>query len=295
MKKLLLLFTLITSFAFAQDSLKVIESMRTFSIGTKNAFIVDIPQSKMKTVAKSWKSYLKSHTHSSIEENSGEITMSRNPIKDVLSDSVIVISTVSSEGTITKLAAAFMLDDSSFISSSTKPEIASAINYFVHKFAVEEYKSTFEGQLKEEKKKEKNLIDNISNLEENVDDWRDKIKNNLREIDRKKDDIRVGEAEQSIKTTAITDQKILLSTFSGTLEQREKEDSKLKSLEKEKSKMINSNESDHAKISKLEKENRSLQKEIDKTNEESIPQAKAELVKQKAAISLLELQISNIK
>lgn len=295
MKKLLLLLTLFTSFTFAQDSLKVIEAMRTFSLGTKNAFIVDIPQSKMKTVAKSWKSYLKRHAHSSVEEKSGEITMSRNPIKDVLNDSVFVISTISSEGTTTKLVAAFMFDDSSFISSSNKPEIASAINYFVRQFAVEEYKNTYGDLLKEENKKEKKISDNISSLEENIDDWRDDIKNNLREIDRKKDDIKVGEAEQSLKSTAITNQKILLSTFSGTLEQRAKEDDKLKSLEKEKNKMISTNESYHSKISKLEKENRSIQKEIDKTNEELIPQAKSELVKQKAAISLLELHISNIK
>ena len=295
MKNLLLLFTLFTSFTFAQDSLKVIESMRTFSIGTKNAFIVDIPQSKMKTVAKSWKSYLKSHTHCSVDEKNSEITMIHCPIKDVLNDSVVVISTISSEGTTTKLAAAFMLDDSSFISSSNKPEIASAINYFVRQFAVEEYKNTYKELLKEEHKKEKKLVDNISLLEENVADWKDDIKNNLREIDRRKDDIKVGEAEQSIKSTAITNQKILLSTFNGTLEQRAKEDDKLKSLEKEKNKMISTNESYHSKISKLEKENRSIQKEIDKTNEESIPQAKSELVKQKAVISLLELQISNIK
>lgn len=295
MKNLLLLFTLFTSFTFAQDSLKVIESMRTFSIGTKNAFIVDIPQSKMKTVAKSWKSYLKSHTHCSVDEKNSEITMIHCPIKDVLNDSVVVISTISSEGTTTKLAAAVMLDDSSFISSSNKPEIASAINYFVRQFAVEEYKNTYKDLLKEENKKEKKLVDNISSLEENVADWKDDIKNNLREIDRKKDDIKVGEAEQSIKSTAIADQKILLSTFNGTLEQRAKEDDKLKSLEKEKNKMISTNESYHSKISKLEKENRSIQKEIDKTNEESIPQAKSELVKQKAVISLLELQISNIK
>ena len=295
MKNLLLLFTLFTSFTFAQDSLKVIESMRTFSIGTKNAFIVDIPQSKMKTVAKSWKSYLKSHTHCSVDEKNSEITMIHCPIKDVLNDSVVVISTISSEGTTTKLAAAFMLDDSNFISSSNKPEIASAINYFVRQFAVQEYKNTYKDLLKEENQKEKKLVDNISSLEENVADWKDDIKNNLREIDRKKDDIKVGEAEQSIKSTAITNQKILLSTFNGTLEQRAKEDDKLKSLEKEKNKMISTNESYHSKISKLEKENRSIQKEIDKTNEESIPQAKSELVKQKAVISLLELQISNIK
>lgn len=295
MKNLLLLFTLYTSFTFAQDSLKVIESMRTFSLGTKNAFLVEIPQSKMKTVAKNWKSYLKSHTHCSVDENNSEITMSHCPIKDVLSDSVFVISTVNSEGTITKLSAAFMLDDSTFISSSNKPEIASAINYFVHQFAVNEYKNTYGDLLKEENKKEKKITSNISSLEENIEDWRDDIKNNLREIDRKKDDIKANEAEQSIKSTAITNQRILLSTFSGTLEQRAKEDDKLKSMEKEKIKMISTNESYHSKISKLEKENRSIQKEIDKTNEELIPQAKEELVKQKAAISLLELHISNIK
>ena len=295
MKNLLLLFTLYTSFTFAQDSLKVIESMRTFSLGTKNAFLVEIPQSKMKTVAKNWKSYLKSHTHCSVDENNSEITMSHCPIKDVLSDSVFVISTVNSEGTITNLSAAFMLDDSTFISSSNKPEIASAINYFVHQFAVNEYKNTYGDLLKEENKKEKKITSNISSLEENIEDWRDDIKNNLREIDRKKDDIKANEAEQSIKSTAITNQRILLSTFSGTLEQRAKEDDKLKSMEKEKIKMISTNESYHSKISKLEKENRSIQKEIDKTNEELIPQAKEELVKQKAAISLLELHISNIK
>lgn len=286
---------LFSQMASAQENLFVTELNYTFSVGNKPTFLIAIPQATMKATTSDWKSYLKSNSKRSASEKSGEITLPNGPILNVCTDSVTIYSVVTSDGINTKLYVSMMQKDSSFVSSQSNQEKANALSYFVRQFGVLEYRNAVNLEITAEQKKQKVLEEKVEDIEKANEKLRSKIGDNERFIDRKKDDIKMNEADQELKNKAITEQKIVISHGAPTKELLQKEEKKLKELTKDKEHLQDDKDSMLEKISEKESENRSFQKQIDQNLEEAIPAAKAEVQKQKAVVAAAQTKLSNIK
>ncbi len=295
MKKIIFLFALISNVCQAQDTLKVLEMDRSFSLGNKNAFVIDIPQANVKTINSNWKTYLRQQSKRSTSEKNSEIVLPKGPIISIGTDSITIISMVSSEGTKIKLITFFMMNDSSFLSTLMNNEISSAAKHFIRQFGIKEYKNAVNNEMLEEQKKKNELEKKVNNLDKENESLRKDIKDNERTISRKRDEISDNEQEQSLKSSSILQEKTILNNFVGTTEQREKEQKQLKQLTKEKEKLQDNKESLLKKIDDLESENRSIQKRIDKNNEELIPDAKANVARQKTVVNNVLTKMNNIQ
>ena len=295
MKKLIILIFLISNFCGAQDTLKVIEMNRSFSLGTKNAFVIEIPQPVLKKAQSNWKSYLKKQSKRSLTDKSGEVTLAKGPLLLLGVDSISVFSTMNQMETKVKLCVFFMMSDSTFLSSEIDSEKSIAANKFVRTFAVNEYKNAVKDELAEEQNKLMTLEKKVDALEEENEDFRKEIKDNERAISRKKDEIKSNEQEQDMKSTSILEQKKRLNEYVGTDEQRVQEEKQLKSLNKEKSKLQDNKDSMLKKIDDLEGKNRAIEKKIDTNKDEKIPDAKNLVDQQKSVVKKVESKMNNIQ
>ena len=286
---------LVSGISQAQENLVVQEMDRSFSMGNKNAFVIDIPQAQLKKVQSNWKTYLKHQSKRPAASKDGETTLPFGIIPALGNDSMTVFSIVSPDGTKIKLSAFFMLKDSSFLSTAVDSEKAAAVNNFVRQFGIKEYKNAVNDEWLEEKNKLVILEKKVSYLEDENEGFRKNIRNNERAISRKKDDIVTNEQEQSLKSTSILQQKTYLNNYTGTEEQKKKEEKLLKQFTKEKEKLQDSKESMLKKIDDLESENRGIDKLIEKNNEEIIPDAKKQVSLQKGIVEAVMTKMNNIK
>lgn len=295
MKKLLFALFLISNFCIGQDTLKVEEMNRSFSLGNQNAFVIEIPQADLKKVQSNWKTYLKKQNKRTITDKNGEITLSKGPIQTVSSDSITVFSTLSAGETKVKLSVFLMMSDSSFLSSEKNSEAASAASRLLRTFGINEYKNAVNDELLEEQNKLNTLQKKVTLLDEENEDIRKEIKDNERAIDRKKDEIKSNEQEQELKSNSIFEQKKRLNNYVGSDDQKSKEQKQLKQLEKEKSKLQDNKDSMLKKIDDLESENRANEKKIALNTDEKIPEAQKLVDQQKLVVKNVETKISNIK
>lgn len=295
MKKLLLLFFLISNIGKAQDTLKVEEMSRSFSLGARNAFVIEIPQPDYKKALSNWKNYLKKQSKRTLTEKNGEVALAKGPLMPVSGDSISIFSTLNAGETKLKLSVFFMMEDSSFLSSATNSEKSEAAIKFVRTFGVSEYKNAVNNELLEEQDKLKTLEKKVTALEEENEDLRKEIKDNERAISRKQDEIKSNEQEQELKSSSILDQKKRLNSFVGSEDQRKNEEKILKQLNKEKSKLQDNKDSMLKKIDDLESDNRANEKKIALNNDEKIPEAKQLVTQQKSVVTNVETKLNNIK
>lgn len=295
MKKLVLLFILISGICQAQENLVVQEMERSFSLGNRNAFVIDIPQAQLKKVQSNWRTYLKHQSKRPAALKDGEIILPYGIIPALGSDSMTVFGIVSPDGTKIKLSAFFMLKDSSFLSTAVNSERSAAVNNLIRQFGIKEYKNAVNEELLEEKNKLNVLEKKVTSLENENEGYRKDIRNNERAIARKKDEISTNEQEQTLKSTSILQQKTYLNNYVGTEEQKKKEEKLLKQFTKEKEKLQDNKESMLKKIDDLESENRGYDKLIEKNNEEKIPEAKKLVSLQKALVEAVDLKMNSIK
>jgi hypothetical protein len=295
MKKLVLLFILISGICQAQENLVVHEMERSFSLGNRNAFVIDIPQAQLKKVQSNWRTYLKHQSKRPAALKDGEIILPYGIIPALGSDSMTVFGIVSPDGTKIKLSAFFMLKDSSFLSTAVNSERSAAVNNLIRQFGIKEYKNAVNEELLEEKNKLNVLEKKVTSLENENEGYRKDIRNNERAIARKKDEISTNEQEQTLKSTSILQQKTYLNNYVGTEEQKKKEEKLLKQFTKEKEKLQDNKESMLKKIDDLESENRGYDKLIEKNNVEKIPEAKKLVSLQKALVEAVDLKMNSIK
>ena len=295
MKKLVLLFILISGICQAQENLVVQEMERSFSLGNRNAFVIDIPQAQLKKVQSNWRTYLKHQSKRPAALKDGEIILPYGIIPALGSDSMTVFGIVSPDGTKIKLSAFFMLKDSSFLSTAVNSERSAAVNNLIRQFGIKEYKNAVNEELLEEKNKLNVLEKKVTSLENENEGYRKDIRNNERAIARKKDEISTNEQEQTLKSTSILQQKTYLNNYVGTEEQKKKEEKLLKQFTKEKEKLQDNKESMLKKIDDLESENRGYDKLIEKNHDEKIPEAKKLVSLQKALVEAVDLKMNSIK
>jgi chromosome segregation ATPase len=193
------------------------------------------------------------------------------------------------------LSAFFSENDSVFLSSQTAAEFSLSIKKWLHDFVVQQYKTAITHELDGEKKNLDKLNDNLDDLIKANEKSNKRINENNRKIDKAKDEISTNKSEQESRSDEIINQKKIVRALKGsTGPEKEKEEDKLKDLEKEKRKLEKQNEKLHSEIEDLEADIRDYQRNIEK-NDDAQKIKKEEISQQKEVVRNVEKKLGNVK
>ena len=298
LKRLLLSFLLLLfspGFLNAQDSLTVTEGMNASSLGAQSSFSVVIPQAKMKDVLSGWKKYIKQGTKKSVEEEGKELILSQAVIPALGLDTFTVFARAESTDNGIRFISFFHWNDSIFMSSSVDVNKSEKIIHLVRQFAVEQYKKAVDYEVEASKRALSELNKDLENLNSQNDRCEKNIKEYERSIDRLKGEIKINEKESELKSEEVMRQKLLLESFQGTPEAKAAEDKKFKELSKQKKRLQSDNESMHKDIDDFEDKIKSRQKTIKLNSDDLIPAKKEAIMKQEAAVKMVEEKLKNIR
>ena len=292
--KCLLLFQLISFPLFSQEAISIEEAMKTMSKGSRNAFVTEIPQTKMKEVASAWKKFVRHETKNSVDKANNEYVIMGTVIQNISSGPINVYSTFLETGNGVKQTAYFTTDDSVFISSLNSEEKSIAVKKFMHDFAVQQYKVAVSHELETERKKFSNLENILDDLIKDNERANKRINEDNRRIDKAKDAIAVNRKEQETRAGEVAVQKETVRSLGhATGEERDREEKKLKVLEKEKKKLEKQNEIFHTDIEELESDIHKQERKIVK-NEDAQKDKKEEIGSQKETVKSIEKKLKNI-
>lgn len=276
--------------AFAQDTLSVLPVTKSLSKGNQSGFKIIIPENTKKDVISDWKKMLRKNK---------AIDNSKNPeykfiisLPEVSRDTVFIYTMFNEVDRAVELIGFISADDSVFISSG---EIAENFKTYIRNFSVNEYREAVRDRLEIEKNVLKKLESDQTSLEKDIDGWHKDSKENTRVADRYRDEISVTQKEQEMKNDAIYSQKKVLATFQVESDQKTVEEKKLKDLEKEKRKIQSKIEALYKKIDNLEGDNKQLERKIDKSTSETIPDKRNEIAKQKDKTKATEVVLNGIR
>lgn len=284
------LFLSLFSFSIlAQDSMIVNPVTKTISKGTQPGFSITVSHSSERNFIRDWRRMLKKSKAEEFKRG-GELHY-HVWIPEISKDTVWIYNLFDESHQNIVFYGFISTNDSIFSGSG---EIASGLQRYMRNFAVDQFREDVRSQMEVEKKKLKNLDDDLENLNKQNDNWNKNIKKNDRKIDNLRDDIATLSKEEELKGDAIFTQKQLIATYITESEQRTIEEKKLKLLEKDKKKMQSKIESYHKKIDNLEEDNKQYDRKMDKNKDNRIPDQKIIIQKQKDKIISIQEQVTRI-
>ncbi len=299
MKRIIIaLYLSIFSFGFsnAQDTLHVSQEDKLMSKGTHTAFVVDIPQARVKDVVSAWKKYIKrGETKSSVESNDdNEFQIIGTQIVNISPQPMNVYALIKEAEKAVRLTAFFTEDDSVFVSSKVSEEKAQAASMLMKDFARAQYRLAVERELDNENKELKKLENEKGDLINAVEKSNKNINEYERKIDRAKTDIETNSTEQSKLRAEAANQKEVVRSTTPKTETYDLEEKKLNALEKELKKSEKQGENLHSDIDGWNSDIRSEKRNIEK-NEDQEKEKKESISKQKDHVKQVKEKMENIR
>ena len=284
------LFLSLFSFSIlAQDSLIVNPVTKTISRGTQPGFSITVSHSSERNFIRDWRQMLKKSKAEEFKKG-GEFHF-RVWIPEISKDTVWIYNLIDVANRNLVFYGFISTNDSIFTGTG---EIASGLQRYMRNFAVDQFREDVRSQMEDEKKKLKNLEDDLEDLNKQNDSWNKNIKKNNRKIDQLRDDIATLSKEEELKGDAIFTQKQLIATYISESEQKKIEEKKLKSLMNDKKKMQSKIESLHKKTDNLDEDNKQFDRNMDMNKDNRIPDQKRIIQKQKDKIISIQEQLTRI-
>jgi hypothetical protein len=278
--------------AFGQKEVKVIETAKEMSRGLQPSFVVNIPETQLKTVERAWIKHLQKGTRSRVKKDKQEMTIPGAAVEGLQGGMITVYSRLIADKEDVMLIAFFEID-SVFFLSQQDPEKARGIHNYLREFALETYRNTVKDQLKMEERKlqtMQKLLGNLQDIEKKNDNI---IKENKRAIGNLEDAIRENNADQDRKNQEIETQKDKVVAMKEFPEEAALAQKGLKQLKREKKKLQSQNESLHKKIDRLEEQIKKAERDIRIGKEQQKLQEK-ENIKQQDAVKAMEKKLAGI-
>jgi esterase/lipase len=204
---IVLLISALASNTLAQESLEVRSGTESFSVGTKDALIIEIYEADAKLTQKAWKKFLKSYD-GKVKAKS-EIFADDLLIKSMSSNTFDVYSKIVEKGDKIELICGVDLGGA-FLSRSSHADQYEVFARLLKKFAVDVSKEAVKEQIKEQEKifssmqKEKEkLISDKERMEKEIEDYKQKISDNESAIEQN-----IKDQEQKTKDIA-TQQEVV--------------------------------------------------------------------------------------
>jgi len=174
------LFTLVGFALFAQNNVSVSEENTSFSVGSKNSIVVNIPYGSIDVIEKALKSELKDW-NGKYNSSKGEFTAIQAKLKEMGDKPFDAYAKIITSGDVIKVAFAIDLGGA-FMTSNQHSSQFNEMRAIVKKFAVETATECVEEDLKAETKKlesfekdQKDLEKEKENLLNSIEDYRKKI------------------------------------------------------------------------------------------------------------------------
>ena len=214
----ILLLAILPFLSFGQKELKIIEQEKEMSIGTRNAYVVDIPQAKLKDVTNDFKKYIKKDAKGKVNEDKGEISMLGAVNKNISSMPFSIFGRFveSSEGVTVSI---WVADGENFVSSKLTPDKSIAVNKYLKDFVIEQYKRAVKEELENEKDKAKaeqktleGFVKDQKKAEGNIEDHKAEIANREKKIKEEEANIGTAKSNQEKQKDVIAKQNAVLNT-----------------------------------------------------------------------------------
>ncbi|MBS1684677.1 MAG: hypothetical protein JSS76_07985 [Bacteroidetes bacterium] len=143
-------------FAFAQQEVKVSETVKDFSGGNKSSYVLTIPEANIKDINSDWQKMIKKDAKGKIEDNKSEVKASLVTLKNVSGVPLMIYSrTMEAQGGIQ--LSVWLMEGDSFISTGYSADKSTAVQKYLHDFGVQEYKAVAKKQLEDQQNKQKQL------------------------------------------------------------------------------------------------------------------------------------------
>jgi vacuolar-type H+-ATPase subunit I/STV1 len=240
---------------FSQQIINVEQGPKDMSKGSRNAFTVVIPESKLKKVEKEWADYIKKGAKGKVEELNGETILRTAFNKNISTTPFTIYSKFLETPAGVRLTAFILQNDSVEFSSDPASDKNIASNKYVRDFAVLAYRDVVQEQVDAENDKLNKLKEELDELRKEEDKSIKKISGAKRDISKAELNTATAKSEILTKINQITTQKDVVARLSNSLGNEQKEAEKtLKGLEDDKK--------------KLERNIEKMGKDIDKSNED---------------------------
>ena len=294
MKTVLLVFILLAQNPlFAQRKIEVTEAKRPMSKGENNAFIIEVPQTKITDLQKSWTNYLKNNAKEKIVNEKGEIFILASIIKRINDKSLNLYSRFQETTVGTNINTFYQIDDV-FVTSENNATVATSIKSFLFDFGKQAYAEAVQIELEREQKTLKDLEKDLDGLHKEEDKELKNIDKYKREIEKAEDVIKVKKNEQDLKQKEITAQKEKMIGVSLNTEEKKLQDKLIKGMESEKGSLIKAQDGARKDIKSNEGSIKSSERNLANVKH-NIDVKNASIGKQKELISKIQDKLNNIK
>ncbi|HKR03878.1 MAG TPA: hypothetical protein VJY62_04515 [Bacteroidia bacterium] len=292
--KIFIICALLPFISSAQQKIVVNEVIKEMSKGTKNGYDVIIPEAMLREVKADFSHYIRKDSKSRAQEADGELFIIGAVNKNIFSTPFNIYAKLQDADDGVKITAFFTPDDTLFVSTADNEDQSSAIKKYLKEFAVTQYKDFVKKELDSEKRKQKELENQLEDLvnskqksERNINEAKRTIENNNRDIESVAKQITAKEDE-------IIKQKGMVSTLKGSGGEEEKLSQKnLKNLENDKRKLDKDKESmarENDKMnSRMEDEQRNIETSMKLQLEKN-----TEIEKQKSKVQKTEEKFNGI-
>jgi hypothetical protein len=221
----------------AQTQISIAETTHVMSKGTKNAFIVKVPQYKAADVRREWENYLKDNGKVEIKENNGEISAQNVKIEKVFMGNINHYALFDETIDGPKLVTFYAINDT-FISSVNNSVVAGAIGKFMMDFAKGAYTKAVQKELAMEKDKLESLNDELSDMEKNENACRQNIVEANNKIEKYNNSIVINKADQVNKQKELELQQEKMSKVVMNNDERKLQDKQINSLKNNKKDLV---------------------------------------------------------
>jgi hypothetical protein len=257
---------IITHILMAQRPFEVFADSFVLSLKNYHGFQIKIPETPINQVKESWVSSLEKGTKSKVVEASeGEISIFGTFIKDISPDPVNVYSQLNHSDSTLKMFVSVELRRDLFITEDSTPTEFGQLKTYLKNFARDEYAATVKGQQKTEEK----ILDarkwELKDLQNEKDDLEKKIDNNNKDILKSNENIIGLNSQLTLQNNDLENTKVTL-TVANSDELKKTIEDRIKEIEKERGKTMNSIEKEKSDIASCESKISNLKSDI-KTNE----------------------------
>jgi hypothetical protein len=295
--------TLLTSFIFffilsfggiAQKAITVTEGPITFMHGNNPGITVSIPEVSYKKVRDSWIKTLEKGTKSKIMNEGNEISIFGANLKDISPTPINIYSFVRDNDSAILLGATIELKKDVYVSTENNAEEFAKVKTFLLEFAKGHYLEVAQDQLDTEEKKLSRLESDLKSLDNDKVKLEKMIQSNTTSISSTKDELNI--LRTNLKS--MNDELLLQTNEYNALEAGPSKEEKKKYIDDLEKRI----KKDNKDVESGEKKIINLQSEIDKGQDEKLPdvvknqeQTRIAIDQQKGVVNASRTKCDNIK
>jgi predicted nucleic acid-binding Zn-ribbon protein len=292
-----LLFTIaifFTSQLTAQTTIEITEAVLPMSKGNYNAFVVDIPQTKVNDLKKEWDSYIKkSGRRIKTGDYKGEHFALEVQVASIGNLNYNIYSNFIQTITGVKVATHFQVQDS-FVSTLNNEFAAKSISAYLHEFTKEAYAKAVNNELDLEKSVLKKLDDELHKLYTNKDKLTNQINDNKNSISKTETEINIKKNEQQLKDKSILMQREKMVGVSLNPAEKKLQEKIISDLNKEKRSLIKDEQRLRKDIQKYEADIKKIERNVAKYDSD-VAIKLSTIEKQRQIIQNIENKLKDIR